>query len=179
MDELEEIQKILKTHQSFYIEIPYKIIHPIYELLYNHILDETIIDDVYYLYCGWYFMNIPKNLDTALEYYQKSSGMGNHHGMHGLAICYYNKEEYQTVLNYCQQRLDMYWAHNLIGCYYNKEHNYIKAYESYKQCLRLSGLTSPIIITNTIRCAIQLNNVEDFAKFLAEECNHPEYCPLK
>ncbi len=93
------IQETLAACEIDHCDITRNLIHPIYQLLKDGIIDDTIEDSVYYLYCALYFRFIKIDEDETIKYYKQSIALGNIRAMYELGCLYHIGDDIENPKN--------------------------------------------------------------------------------
>ena len=100
-EKTEELKKILKIHSYNYDEPKdIEMIHKIYELFVNNIVDNSIEDGDYYTYLGFYYSAIKNDKYLTKKYYLKGIEEKNVHAMYNYALVCEDNDDYSTMKKY-------------------------------------------------------------------------------
>jgi hypothetical protein len=133
-EKTEELKKILKIHSYNYDEPKnIEMIHKIYELFVNNIVDNSIEDGDYYTYLGFYYSAIKNDKYLTKKYYLKGIEEKNVHAMYNYALVCEDNDDYSTMKKYFKMAIELGDIESMasLGYYYYNTDNYDKMKKYY------------------------------------------------
>ena len=128
-----EIIEILGINYSYDVPTNKEIIHKIYELFKNDIIDEECIDSDYLTYLGFYTGHNKGDLNKQIFLYRKASELGNVHAMYNLGLYYQEIEKFNLSKKYFKMAIRKGDCESMLGygcllLYDNRDINGAKRY---------------------------------------------------
>ena len=128
-----EIKNFIEDYGSIYIKInDEQSIKKIYDLLINNIIVEPI-NDIEYLYFGFYYQEVIKDFEIMLKYYLKAIQKGNSDAMFNLGSYYKEQGDYKQMEKYYLEAINNgdNDAMNNLEVHYLENNNYIELIKFY------------------------------------------------
>jgi hypothetical protein len=142
-----ELKKILKNHSYNYDEPKnIEMIHKIYDLFKNNIVDNSIENGDYYTYLGFYYSAIKNDKYLTKKYYLKGIEEKNVHAMYNYALVCEDNDDYSTMKKYFKMAIELGDIESMtsLGYYYYNTDNYDKMKKYYLMAIE-KGNTEAMI----------------------------------
>jgi len=146
-EKLVKLKKILKDHSYNYDEPKdINMIHKIYDLYINNIIDESIEDGDYYTYLGFYYSVMKNDKFLAKKFYLMAVDKENVHAMYNYALVCDDEDNYSEMKKYFKMAIKLGDVESMasLGYHYYNTDNYDKMKKYYLMAIE-NGNTEAMI----------------------------------